>query len=315
MLSTFALLAPATQAVTQAVDQPGPWELLLGRSHILALHFPLALLLVAAFLEFVSRKREQPGPNPHAFTCLWLGALSALVAAGTGWVFAEVEPLSQSQDEHLFQHRWAGVLTAVLALSATIVGALSRKRPSLRKSFRILLGVAALGVAATGHFGGEMVHGENFLFDGFTSTGSGSTSARPSSNSSASPTASSLESSATAGESTAGGAALDALATGADKDQSVSFEHDVEPIFAAHCYVCHGDAKGKGRLRLHDLEALFADGAGDWLIVPGDPDASELITRVRLPPGDLDIMPEEGDPLSPEQIDSLVRWVEQGATY
>jgi hypothetical protein len=36
---------------------------------------------------------------------------------------------------------------------------------------------------------------------------------------------------------------------------------------------------------------------------------------VALPPDDLDIMPAEGDPLTAAQIDTLKRWIAEGADF
>ena len=68
---------------------------------------------------------------------------------------------------------------------------------------------------------------------------------------------------------------------------AIGFNKDVRPILADKCFACHGaDAKTKNiPLRL-DIEA-----ESRRVIVPGDPDASELIKRVtatqparRMPP-------------------------------
>ena len=50
-------------------------------------------------------------------------------------------------------------------------------------------------------------------------------------------------------------------------------------------------------------------------LVPGDPAKSSMYVRVSLPPDDLDIMPAEGDPLTAAQIDTLKRWIAEGADF
>src|SRR3712207_4363914 len=70
------------------------------------------------------------------------------------------------------------------------------------------------------------------------------------------------------------------------------FTRTVRPILARHCLKCHGpdDKARQARLRL-DLrdEALRPARSGKPAIVPGKPDASELVRRV-FATGD-DVMP------------------------
>ena len=39
----------------------------------------------------------------------------------------------------------------------------------------------------------------------------------------------------------------------------VDFDHDIRPIFAQHCYECHGTDKAKGGLRLNDQKIAFGE--------------------------------------------------------
>ena len=61
----------------------------------------------------------------------------------------------------------------------------------------------------------------------------------------------------------------------------VDFAKDVQPIFAAKCYDCHGPAKQKGGIRLDAAAALKGGDSGDPLLVAGDPEKSHLIKLVR----------------------------------
>ena len=99
----------------------------------------------------------------------------------------------------------------------------------------------------------------------------------------------------------------------------VEFQRRVLPILSNHCFPCHGpDAKTReAGLRLDVREsAIKRDRSGNRAIAPGDVGASELVLRVtaddeadRMPPVD------GGKPLSPEQIEVLKKWIEQGADY
>src|SRR5262247_3284853 len=77
-------------------------------------------------------------------------------------------------------------------------------------------------------------------------------------------------------------------------DRTIEFNRDIRPILADKCFRCHGtDATAKGvPLRL-DNEAAATMSLGDnkRAIVPGKPEASELVRRItatdesfRMPP-------------------------------
>lgn len=95
--------------------------------------------------------------------------------------------------------------------------------------------------------------------------------------------------------------------------QELSFNRDIRPILSDACFYCHGPdaAHREADLRL-DVEALAKEAA----IVPGDSAASELVARiVASDPDELMPPPESGKRLTGEQIQMLIRWVQQGAAY
>jgi len=93
----------------------------------------------------------------------------------------------------------------------------------------------------------------------------------------------------------------------------VRFNRDIRPILSENCFFCHGPDAGKRQadLRLDDESA-----AKLAAILPGDIDASELITRIISTDQD-SVMPppDSGRSLTPEQIETLKQWVKQGAAY
>lgn len=100
----------------------------------------------------------------------------------------------------------------------------------------------------------------------------------------------------------------------ADEPAPVDFARDVYPILQRACFECHGAIKQSGELRLHDRTSAFQGSSGPT-IVPGQPDQSELLRRVKLPAGDDEIMPARGKPLPPQQIAVLERWISAGAVW
>ena len=79
--------------------------------------------------------------------------------------------------------------------------------------------------------------------------------------------------------------ALVLAACSGSKDPAPNFNWDVRPILSNNCFRCHGldeDAR-KGGLRLDVRDTATAEPPetpGKTAIVPGNPEASELIRRV-----------------------------------
>ncbi|MCS6863875.1 MAG: PSD1 and planctomycete cytochrome C domain-containing protein [Gemmata sp.] len=96
----------------------------------------------------------------------------------------------------------------------------------------------------------------------------------------------------------------------AQSELSEFFEKKIRPLFAEHCYSCHGPQKQNAGLRL-DTAAGIKAGADDGpVIVPGEPAKSRLIRSVRRE-GDYAMPPKK--PLPPEAIELLTTWVKNGA--
>jgi len=104
------------------------------------------------------------------------------------------------------------------------------------------------------------------------------------------------------------------LSARADEATPIDFEQDVAPIFASRCIDCHGEEEPEGGLRLTSrANVLLRGDSGEPSIVPGEPQQSELLRRVTA--GEDERMPPDGEPLSPEQIDTLRRWIAAGAEW
>jgi hypothetical protein len=95
---------------------------------------------------------------------------------------------------------------------------------------------------------------------------------------------------------------------------SVDFKQEIEPIFAAACYGCHGPTKAAGQLRLDRREAALKGGIGGPVILPTRAAESRLLHRI-LGAGGEARMPLGGGPLTAEQTDRIRRWIEEGANW
>lgn len=108
------------------------------------------------------------------------------------------------------------------------------------------------------------------------------------------------------------------VAVSASADDPVRFNRDIRPILSDTCFKCHGFDPNtrEADLRLDVREAALAERKGKHPIVPGDAKASDIIARLisddpekRMPP------PETGKELTAAQIDTVRRWIDQGAKY
>jgi mono/diheme cytochrome c family protein len=110
-----------------------------------------------------------------------------------------------------------------------------------------------------------------------------------------------------------------ALASYASAQPPVDFNRDIRPILSNKCFACHGpdDGKRQAGLRLDDAKiATRKLESGSIAIVPGKPQASELIRRITSPDDEERMPPTKfGKPLLKEEIAALRKWIEQGAHY
>jgi len=276
-------VTPVLAQGAQDLDSNSFWLwTFLGRLHPMIVHFPISLLLVAFLLEIISWKRK--GDDFHAAIKLLvlLGALSAVVAVVLGLLLSN----SEEYGSELFPvHQWTGIATMVLASLTT----LSYFRDTFHAK-RIFLAVTVITVTLAGHYGAMLTHGEDYL-----------TSALPSNESDQNISQIDFQVAVRDGQ--------------LNENQIQELNLQVRTIFAHHCYKCHGRAKVKGELRLDSQESIMKGGEDGAVIVPGNPDNSELIRRISLPRSHKDAMPEKGKGLSKDEIALLKFWIMQGAPW
>ncbi|HUP82442.1 MAG TPA: PSD1 and planctomycete cytochrome C domain-containing protein, partial [Pirellula sp.] len=98
----------------------------------------------------------------------------------------------------------------------------------------------------------------------------------------------------------------------------VEFNRDIRPILSDRCFACHGPDKNKreAETRLDTLEGLLGNGDKTGPLVPGNPEASELIRRIESPDKDERMPPLDfGKDVSDYEKALLRRWIQQGAKW
>ncbi|HVC93175.1 MAG TPA: c-type cytochrome domain-containing protein [Pirellulales bacterium] len=106
----------------------------------------------------------------------------------------------------------------------------------------------------------------------------------------------------------------DAAAGQAKPPAKVSFFKDVRPIFQERCQGCHQPAKKQGGLSMTTFAEMRKGGDSEQpAFEPGKPDDSLLIEQVVSQNGQPPAMPKGADPLKPELVELLKRWIVEGA--
>ena len=97
----------------------------------------------------------------------------------------------------------------------------------------------------------------------------------------------------------------------------VSFQQNVRPILQENCIECHTAYEGEGYLEtgltLASYEELMQGDLYGPVVVPGDSRHSILNMLVEGRADPSIRMPHGRDPLTPEDIEILRLWVDQGA--
>jgi len=102
----------------------------------------------------------------------------------------------------------------------------------------------------------------------------------------------------------------------ATPEQLAYFEKNVRPIFVNNCYNCHSDAfKEAGGLRVDVGIAIFGGGNSGPVIIPGHPEKSLLIERVKETNAKKRMPQERNEALPDAEIAILEHWIKDGAAW
>ncbi len=257
--------------------QHADWQQFLGRFHPLTVHIPIGLLVLVPVLEIAGKSR--PALRDAAEFVLALSFIGCLGALTLGYLLAYG---SGDAGAGVTRHMWGGIALTI----SVLVCALARPwwvAGSEPRAYPALLTCTLLVLLWTAHQGGSLAYGNNYL-----------TAYMPA-------------------------PMKQVLLVGMVKrDASVRgsfYDAHIDPIFDTNCVSCHGTSKTSGGLRLDSYAQLMRGGKDGPVIVPGKPEASQLLKRVTLPPGHKQFMPAEGrPPLRPQEIAWIKAWVQQGAS-
>ena len=262
-------------------NERAEWMQFIGRFHPLAVHFPIALILLVPILELAGLSYRFDYLRLSAGFVLGLATLGATVAAILGWFLARSGGYSGPL---VTQHMWGGISLAAVCWLCWILRSRTGE-PGLALLYATGLAAGVVLVAWTGYRGGQLTQGEDHLTEYLPTMlrqGLGLSKSTPTSSIAAANT---------------------------------FYGARVEPIFAAHCITCHGADKHKGNLRLDSYRALMKGGKDGVVVKAGNIQGSDLMRRITLPPDNDDFMPKEGKrPLSADQVKLIELWIAAGAS-
>ena len=93
----------------------------------------------------------------------------------------------------------------------------------------------------------------------------------------------------------------------------VDFAADIQPLLAANCLSCHGEALKLSRLDLRTRDSALEGGAHGPSLVPGSAERSRMYRHVAGL--ESPAMPMRGEPLSARDVATLKRWIDEGAHW
>ncbi|MBT6155565.1 MAG: DUF1553 domain-containing protein [Planctomycetaceae bacterium] len=100
----------------------------------------------------------------------------------------------------------------------------------------------------------------------------------------------------------------------ATKIKPVDYTTQIKPLLVKHCYECHAAKKPQSGFRLDTAKLASMGGDRGAAIVPGKSEKSLLYLSL-LNDDDVDVtqMPFELEPLKPQEISLIKRWIDEGA--
>ena len=247
----------------------------LGRFHPLLVHLPIGFLILAILIEvYCSIFKIRINQSIINFT--WFVAFfSSVLTTILGLL---IEETGHSIDENLSMHKIFGLsLTAITFISWFLrLSIFSNLFSSSLKTLSNVIIVVLLTL--TGHYGGNLTHGETYLVDYAPEQ-------------------------------------IKELVVSKNKNieleiDSVKIYNDlIQPIFNQKCVSCHNKEISRGNLNMDSYSNLLKGGSSGNPINKSDPRKSLLIKRITMPTNELKYMPPDGEPVSFDEIKTLIWWI------
>ncbi|MGN8226456.1 c-type cytochrome [Gracilimonas sp. BCB1] len=95
----------------------------------------------------------------------------------------------------------------------------------------------------------------------------------------------------------------------------ISYSEDIQPIFTSNCGSCHINSTTNGVNLTSYNTTINSMGsvAGGPIVVPGEPENSPLVEKIKPDPSYGSRMPTTGQFLTPTEIAQIEAWITAGA--
>ncbi len=317
-----------------------PNTLFLGRFHPVMVHLPVGGLIVLVVMELAilfGRMEEKLGPA--ALLVLFLGSAGSVVAVLFGIMLSREGGYSGGS---FTLHQGIGVAATAGVLLALVmrIMAMGSGHRGMMDAYRIVF-FGSFGLIGLGaHFGGNMVHGNKYLTEyappavaepmkgmekwllslvdkDKVEPAPAVVTPKPPAPVIEPPKTVPVVVDSTPPTTPPPQPETGGQGTGPGDDGKLVFDHLIMPILETKCNKCHNEEKSKGDLRMDTHEALLVGGEGEpgKTVIPGKPDESLAIARIKLPIDDDEHMPPEGkEQMTDEETALLHWWIQQGAS-
>ena len=259
------------------------WQFMqfVGRFHPLAVHLPIALLILVPVLEIAGRMPRFTYLLPAVDFLLGVAVVALIVATFLGWCLGRSGGYSGSI---IAQHMWGALGVAAVAWTCWLL----RGRENPTRFYAGLIVVSVGLVSFTGYRGGQLSQGENHLTEFMPEPLAG----------------------------WMGVSAVDRIKTNpANGGPNTLYGARIQPVLDRQCVSCHGRNKHKANLRLDSFEAVMHGGKHGAVVKPGDSKTSELLRRITLQRPDDDAMPPDGkSPVADSDAKVIAQWIAAGAS-
>ena len=247
----------------------------LGRFHPLLVHLPIGFLILAILIEiYCSIFKIKINRRIVNFTW-FIAFFSSVLTTILGLLVAET---GHYIDENLFMHKIFGLsLTAISFISwflrlSIFSNLFSSSLKTLSNTIIIVL------LTLTGHYGGNLTHGETYLVD-------------------------------YAPENIKELVVKENKYVELEIDSVKVYDDLIQPIFNQKCVSCHNKEISRGNLNMDSYSNLLKGGSSGIPINKSDPRKSLLIRRITMPTSELKYMPPDGEPVSFDEIKTLIWWI------
>ena len=336
------LMFPPVFEAAKDAPKPADMVLFVGRFHPIVVHLPIGALMVLVLFEVLCfTKKGEAKFGTASLLLLIVGAAGAVAGVLVGIMLSR-EGGYEGGNFTLHQAIGIGGTAGVLFALTLRLSAMGSGHGGMMDCYRIVYFLSLSFISLGAHFGGNMSHGNKFLTEfapeaikkpmtsfekWMLSLVEKPKSTEPKAEAPKTPTTPAVTAnSANAGATQPAGGTPPTSpptpppATGggtvAADDSATVFQNVLMPVLEAKCNKCHNEAKSKGDLRMdtHELMLKGGEEAGKT-VIPGKPDESLAITRIKLPIDDDDHMPPEGkDQMTAEETALLHWWIKEGAS-